>query len=146
MWKTWEMVRTTTKMFLKKRIFLTSLTITLHFSRAHHWLLHSFPPFSTCSSHLYFSRPCYLLCIFPPSGLVRPLLARVSRLSLWLHFLRPHHWLLHNFSSACFTFVTVVLFSRPCHLFCAFLLSCFVLLLCNIELVVMLSVWKLAQC
>ena len=43
---------------------------------------------------------------------------------LWLHFLRPHHWLLHNFSSACFTFVTVVLFSRPCHLVCAFQLSC----------------------
>ena len=75
------MVRTTTKMFLKKRIFLTSLTTTLHFSRAHHWLLHSFPPFSTCSSHLYFSRPSYLLCIFPPSGLVMPPLARVSRLS-----------------------------------------------------------------
>lgn len=120
------MVRTTTKTFLKKRIFLTSLTTTLHFSRAHHWLLHSFPPFSTCSSHLYFSRPSYLLCIFPPSGLVMPPLARVSRLSVWLHFSSPHHWLFHNFSSACFTFVTVVLFSRPCHLFCAFLLSCFV--------------------
>ena len=94
------MVRTISKMFLKKRIFLTSLTTTLHFSRAHHWLLHSFPPLFTCSSHLYFSRPSYLLCIFPLSGLVMPPLARVSRLSVWLHFLRPHHWLLHNFSSA----------------------------------------------
>ena len=100
MWKTREMVRTTTKMFLKKRIFLTSLTTTLHFSRAHHWLLHSFPPFSTCSSHLYFSRPSYLLCIFPPSGLVMPPLARVSRLFVWLNFSSPHHWLFHNFSSA----------------------------------------------
>lgn len=135
------MVRTISKMFLKRRIVLTSLTRTLHFSRAHHWLLHRFPPLSTCSSHLYFSRPCYLLCIFLPSGLVSPLLARVSRLSLWLHFSRPHHWLLHNFSSACFTFVTVVLFSRPCHLVCAFQLSCFVFL-CSAILnwVVMLSV------
>ena len=108
------MVRTISKMFLEKRIVLTSLTTTLHFSRAHHWLLHSFPPFSTCSPHLYFSRPSYLLCTFPPSGLVMPPLARVSRLSLWLHFSSPHHWLFHNFSSACFTFVTVVLFSRPC--------------------------------
>lgn len=81
MWKTWEMVRIISKMFLKKRIVLTSLTTTLHFSRAHHWLLHCFPPLSTCSSHLHFSRPCYLLCTFSLSGLVMPPLARVSRLS-----------------------------------------------------------------
>ena len=108
------MVRTISKMFLKKRIVLTSLTTTLHFSRAHHWLLHSFPPVFYLLVSFIFSRPSYLLCTFPPSGLVMPPLARVSRLSLWLHFSSPHHWLFHNFSSACFTFVIVVLFSRPC--------------------------------
>ena len=67
------MVRTISKMFLKKRIVLTSLTTTLHFSRAHHWLLLSFPSFSTCSSHLYF--PALVICYVhsrPLVSLCRP--------------------------------------------------------------------------
>ena len=61
------MVRTISKMFLKKCFFslLTSLTTTLHFSRAHHWLLHSFPPLSTCSPHLYF--PPLLFAMYIPA-------------------------------------------------------------------------------
>lgn len=43
-----------------------------------------------------------------------------------VEFFKPTSLAISQFFQRCFTFVTVVLFSRPCHLFCAFLLSCFV--------------------
>lgn len=127
------MVRTISKMFLKKRIVLTSLTTTLHFSRAHHWLLHSFPPFSTCSPHLYFSRPSYLLCTFPPLSLVaffKPTSLAISQ------FFQRLLYLCH-----CCSIFPLLSFGLCVPAF-LFRFS----LLCNIELVVMLSVQRLAHC
>lgn len=141
------MVRTISKMFLKKRFFslLTSLTCEhCIFSRAHHWLLHSFPPLSICLFHLLFSRPCHLLCTFSLSGLVMPPLARVSRLSgciFYAHII-GYFTIFPELAlplSLLFYFPALVCMCVPALLFRFSLLY-------NIELVVMLSVQKLAHC